>query len=264
MYNPTVNQATIRFYAELNDFLPEERKNQTSTYTFVVSGSVKDVIEALGVPHTEVDLILANGQSVDFSYRVRNGDRISVYPAFENIDISPLERLRPAPLREMRFVLDTHLGKLAAYLRMLGLDAAYRGDYSDERLAHISLDERRILLSRDRGLLKRTMIVRGYFVRATNPREQLIEVLQRFDLGRSISPFERCIHCNVLLRPVPKERVADRLLPETKQHYEEFRLCPECDRIYWKGSHYRRMQRFVAAILGTLSASGTPHIYTRV
>jgi len=244
-----VNQAAIRFYAELNDFLPEGRKHQTSTYTFLVSGSVKDVIEALGVPHTEVDLILANGQSVDFSYRVRNGDRISVYPVFETIDISPLERLRPTPLRGVRFVLDTHLGKLAAYLRMLGLDVAYRRDYADEELARISLDEKRILLTRDRGLLKRNMIVRGYFVRTTSPREQLIEVLRRFDLFRSICPFERCIHCNVLLRPVPKERVADRLLPETRQHYDEFRICSECDRIYWKGSHYRRMQRFIEAVL---------------
>jgi uncharacterized protein len=197
-----MNQAAaIRFYAELNDFLPAERKNRASTYAFGVSGSVKDAIEALGVPHTEVDLILANGQSVDFSYLIQNGDKISVYPIFESIDISPLERLRPTPLREVRFVLDTHLGKLAAYLRMLGLDAAYHTDYTDEKLATISLDEKRILLTRDRGLLKRNIIIRGYFVRATSPREQLIEVLRRFDLFRSISPFERCMHCNTLLRP---------------------------------------------------------------
>jgi uncharacterized protein len=246
-----MNQAAIRFYAELNDFLPAERKNRASTYAFGVSGSVKDAIEALGVPHTEVDLILANGQSVDFSYRIRNGDRISVYPVFESIDISPLDRLRPTPLREVRFVLDTHLGKLAAYLRMVGLDAAYHTDYTDEELAKTSLDEKRILLTRDRGLLKRNVIIRGYFLRTTNPREQLIEVLQRFDLLGSISPFERCMHCNALLRPVSKEAVADRLLPETKQHYEEFRICPECDRIYWKGSHYRRMQKFIEAVLAS-------------
>ena len=244
-----MNQAAIRFYAELNDFLPEEQKHQPITYTFGVSGSVKDVIEALGVPHTEVDLILANGQSVDFSYRLQNGDKISVYPVFESIDISPLERLRPAPVREVRFVLDTHLGKLAAYLRMLGLDTAYDRDYTDENLARLSLDEKRILLTRDRGLLKRNMVVRGYFLRATNPREQLIEVLQRFDLFHLISPFERCMHCNTLLRSVAKETIADRLLPETRQHYEEFRTCPKCDRIYWKGSHYQRMQKFIEAIL---------------
>ena len=244
-----MSQASFRFYAELNDFLPAERKNRTSTYAFGVSGSVKDAIEALGVPHTEVDLILANGQPVDFSYRVQNGDRISVYPVFESIDISPLERLRPTPLREVRFVLDTHLGKLAAYLRMIGLDAVYHRDCADEELARISRDEKRILLTRDCGLLKRNAIIRGYFLRATGSREQLIEVLQRFDLFGSISPFERCMHCNALLRPVAKETVAGRLLAETRQHYEEFRICPECDRIYWKGSHYQRMQRFIDSVL---------------
>src|SRR6516164_651772 len=126
-----MNQAAIRFYAELNDFLPEERRNQTIMHTFGVSGSVKDTIEALGVPHTEVDLILANGQSVDFSYRVRNGDKISVYPEFEAIDVSLAIRLRPVPLRRACFVLDTHLGRLAGYLRMLGFDTVYRRDYAD-------------------------------------------------------------------------------------------------------------------------------------
>jgi uncharacterized protein with PIN domain len=218
-------------------------------HTFGVSGSVKDTIEALGVPHTEVDLILANGESVDFSYRIRNGDKISVYPVFESIDISPLERLHPAPLREMRFVLDTHLGKLAAYLRMVGFDAAYRTDYRDEELARISQDDRRILLTRDRGLLKRNAILRGYFLRTTSPRQQLIDVLRRFDLFGAISPFERCMHCNSPLRIVPKHAVADRLLPETRQHFEEFRVCPNCEHIYWKGSHYQRMQKFIEAVL---------------
>jgi uncharacterized protein with PIN domain len=244
-----MKQAEIRFYGGLNDFLPPERRNRTSTYAFDVSGSVKDMIEALGVPHTEVDVIVANGQSVDFSYRVQNGDRISVYPEFEAIDISPVIRLRPAPLRHIGFVLDTHLGRLAAYLRMVGFDTVYSRDYTDQELARFSADGERILLTRDRGLLKRNIIIRGHFVRATNPREQLVEVLRRFDLFGSISPFERCIHCNALLRPIPKEAVADRLLPETKQHYEEFRKCPGCDRIYWKGSHYRRMQRFIETIV---------------
>jgi uncharacterized protein len=251
-----MNQAFFRFYAELNDFLSPKRKNRTSTYEFGVSGSVKDAIEALGVPHTEVDFILANGQSVDFSYRIRNGDKISVYPVFESIDISPLERLRPAPLREVRFVLDTHLGKLAAYLRMLGLDTAYDRDYTDEQVARLSQDEKRILLTRDRGLLKRNRVIRGYFLRATSPREQLIEVLRRFDLFASISPFERCMRCNGLLRPVDKDVIAGRLLPETRDHYEEFRRCPNCDRIYWKGSHTSACKGLSKAFFHVASAEG--------
>jgi len=241
--------ADVRFYGELNDFLPAWRKRRTTSYAFEVSGSVKDMIEALGVPHTEVDLILANGESVDFSSRVQNGDRISVYPVFEAIDISPLVRLRPQPLRELRFVADTHLGRLSAYLRMVGFDTTYRSDYLDEELAKISSDEKRILLTRDRGLLKRNIVTRGYCVRAVNPRQQLVEILQRFDLLGSIVAFQRCVHCNVLLQPTRKELISDRLQPETKQYYDEFSVCPSCDRIYWKGSHYRRMQRFIESVI---------------
>jgi uncharacterized protein len=241
--------AEVRFYAELNDFLAPWRRSRTTCYGFDVSGSVKDLIEALGVPHTEVDLVLANGESVDFLYRVKNGDRISVYPKFEAMDISPLVRLRPQPLRDLRFVADTHLGRLAAYLRMVGFDTIYRNDCGDEELAKISASEKRILLTRDRGLLKRNVVIRGYCVRTTNPRDQFAEVLQRFDLTASIVPFQRCVHCNELLEPTPKELISDRLLPETKQYFEEFCICPGCQRIYWKGSHYRRMQRFIDSVI---------------
>jgi len=239
-----VKRAYFRFYAELNDFLPQERRFVTFTYPFDLSPSVKDAIEALGVPHTEVDLILANGESVDFSYVLRDDDRISVYPVFESIDITPLVRVRPRPLRQTRFVLDTHLGRLAVYLRMLGFDTLYRNDYRDEELARISSEERRILLTRDRGLLKRNAVTRGYCVRSTEPRQQLIEVLRRFDLFGSLAPFQRCLRCNGTLQPVRKEEVINRLPPRTRRYYDEFRICIRCGQIYWKGSHYQRMQRF--------------------
>jgi len=241
--------AKFRFYAELNDFLPQEKRQRTFTHVFELSASVKDMIEALGVPHTEIDLILANGQSVDFSYLVHDGDHISVYPVFESLDITPLVRLRPQPLRETRFVLDVHLGRLATYLRMLGFDTLYRNDYTDAELAHISSSESRILLTRDRGLLKRSIVTHGYCLRTTNPREQLVEVVRRFDLFTSIKPFQRCLRCNGLLQPVDKAAIIDRLQPQTRRHYHEFRRCQTCDHIYWKGSHYERMQRFIERIL---------------
>jgi uncharacterized protein len=244
-----VKSADVRFYAELNDFLAPWRRGRTSRYDFDVSGSVKDLIEALGVPHTEVDLVLANGESVDFYYRVQNGDRIAVYPQFETLNVSHLIRLRAQPLRHPRFVADTHLGRLAAYLRMMGFDTVYRTDTGDEELARISANEKRILLTRDRGLLKRNIVTRGYSVRTTNPREQLAEVFQRFDLSDSIRPFERCIHCNELLQPAPKELIIERLLPETKKYFDEFWICRGCHRIYWKGSHYRRMRRLIASVV---------------
>lgn len=243
-----MKQAGVRFYAQLNDFLPPEKRTRIIACTFDVSGSVKDMIESLGVPHTEVDLILVNGESVDFSYRVQESDRISVYPEFRSIDISPRTRLRPQPLPELRFVADTHLGRLAAYLRMLGFDTLYRNDYADEDLARLSAEEDRVLLTRDRGLLMRAVITRGCYLRATEPARQLAELLQRFDLAQAITPFRRCMHCNALLRPIPKEKISDRLLPQTRQHFNEFYNCPQCDRIYWKGSHYRRMRQLIDSV----------------
>jgi uncharacterized protein with PIN domain/sulfur carrier protein ThiS len=244
-----MKRARIRFYADLNNFLTPSRQGQASDYDFLVSGSVKDLIESLGVPHTEVDLILVNGEPVDFGYRVQDRDRISVYPPFRYIDITPLLSLRPEALEEFAFVADTHLGRLAAYLRMLGFDTWYRRDSVDEELAAIAAEEKRILLTRDRGLLKRNMVTRGYYVQATDPASQVVEVLRRFALAASVKPFRRCTHCNALLQTVSKEAVEDRLLPETRQFYDEFFLCPSCGHVYWKGSHYRRMQRFVESVL---------------
>jgi uncharacterized protein with PIN domain len=248
-----MKQAFVRFYAQLNDFLPPEKKMRTTAYRFEVSGSVKDMIESLGVPHTETDLILANTRPVGFTYQVQHGDRISVYPAYRSLDISPLTHLQPQP--ELCFVADTHLGRLAAYLRMLGFDTLYRNDYGDEELAQLA-SEKGTLLTRDLELLMRTVVTRGYFVRAIQPRVQLVEVVERFGLIRAIAPFSRCVHCNALLRPVKKEVVSDRLLPETRQHFEEFYLCPSCERVYWKGSHYRRMQKLIEDLAAS-ACSGT-------
>jgi len=245
-----VHRAQFRFYAELNDFLPPERRGVSFTHAFRGSPSVKDIIEALGVPHGEVDLVLADGESVDFSWTLRDGARVSVYPVFESIDIAPLARVRPEPLRETRFVLDGHLGRLAAYLRMVGFDARWRNECGDEELARIAAEEHRILLTRDRGLLKRRAVTHGYWMREVDPKRQLAEVLRRFDLARSVAPFRRCLRCNDPLQPVRKELVAETLPPRVSERQHEFVRCPACARVYWKGSHHRRMERLIADVLG--------------
>jgi uncharacterized protein len=250
-------RVSLRFYAELNDFLPPRRRQVSFEHVLVEYASVKHLIETLGVPHPEVDLILVNGQSVDFAYRVRDGDRISVYPVFESLDISTLEQVRPHPLRETRFVLDVHLGRLAGYLRMLGFDADYRNDFDDETLATISWRERRILLTRDRGLLKRSAVSHGYLLREADPRAQLAEVVRRFDLADTVEPFTRCMRCNGVLDPVEKEQIQHLLQPKTRQYFDEFAACRDCRRIYWKGSHYEDMQRRMARLVdGAASTSG--------
>ena len=239
------NRYSIRFYEELNDFLPPDQRKVQFSHEFQRRASIKDMIEALGVPHTEIDLILVNGDSVDFSYIVRGGDRISVYPMFETFDILPVSRVRPRPLRVIRFVLDVHLGKLARYLRLLGFDALYRNDYDDAELANLASLERRILLTRDRDLLKRAVVTHGYFVRATDPRRQVEEIMDRLDLYQAMRPFQRCVRCNGLLAVTPKHRIVDRLLPETRRQVEDFRECDKCGQLYWEGSHAPNIRRFI-------------------
>jgi uncharacterized protein with PIN domain len=254
-----VKKAYFRFYAELNDLLPLPRRGEAFSCSFETVESVKDAIEAIGIPHTEVDLILANGEPVPFSYLLRDGDRISVYPVFREIHLSPEARLQPRSEGEIRFVLDTHLGKLAAYLRMLGFDSLYRNDCQDAELAQISASQQRTLLSRDRGLLKRSAVTRGYLVREAQPQRQLIEVLCRFELSGSIAPFRRCLHCNALLQGVSKDLISDRLPPRTRKHYEEFHACPDCNRLYWKGSHYQRMAGLIERVIDSLNRSCLEH-----
>ncbi len=242
-----MKRAFLRFYAELNDFLPPERRAVSFAYEFHVAAPVREVIESAGVPHTEIDLILVNGRSVDFSHIVEDGDRISVYPVFESMDITPVLRVRPRPLRQPRFVLDVHLGRLAAYLRMMGFDALYRNDYNDEQLAALSSGGDRILLTRDVGLLKRAVVTRGYYVRETSPRRQLEEVLRRFDLLRLAAPFTRCMACNGALQVIEKELVRDSLPARIFEGRDGFLRCESCGRVYWKGSHYDRMWTLIRA-----------------
>ena len=241
--------ASLRFYAHLNEFLAYKRRQIGFRHPFDGSPSIKDMIESLGVPHTEVALILVNSQPVDFNYHVLDGDWISVYPIFEHLALPESLTLQPEKAEEARFVADVHLGRLAAYLRMIGFDTLYPDDYRDEELARISSQEDRILLTRDRGLLKRRIVRRGYSVRATDPWQQLAEVIKRFDLYDAIAGFCRCVSCNGVLEAVDKAEIADQLPAKTADYYDEFRRCQNCRKIYWRGSHYEQMDRFIDHLL---------------
>lgn len=242
-------EAYFRFYAELNDFLPRHKRHKTFPVEFAGHETVKHILEAVGVPHTEVDLILINGESVGFDHAVQPGDRVSVYPMFEILDISKLTEVRPEPLREPKFVLDNHLGKLAGYLRLLGFDTRYENHYEDPELASISSEDDRILLTRDRGLLKRKQVTHGYCVRADDPKEQIIEVLRKFDIADFVKPYTRCARCNGLLKPVPKREVLEQLEPLTKKYYDHFMQCQDCQQVYWKGSHFQELNEFLSQVV---------------
>lgn len=245
-----MNRAQFRFYGELNTFLRHRHRNRVLEHRFSWRASIKDMIESLGVPHSELELILVNQHSVDFSYIVRPDDYVEVYPRFEAVDMPRKVRLRPPlPPQEVRFVLDAHLGRLAAYLRMMGFDTLYRNDYPDDELAEISHHEQRVLLTRDIGLLKRSLVIYGYFVRETKPRRRLKEIIDRFDLAPYVVPFKYCMKCNGLLHAVAKADVVDMLPHDTSQFYDEFHQCGSCQQVYWKGPHYQRMQDMIQDVL---------------
>jgi len=247
-----MNFAHFRFYADLNDFLPSRLQQRPFLYP-VYDGrqSVKHLIEAVGIPHTEVEVILVNGHSVNFDYLVQADDRVSVYPPFTVLDVSGLVPLRPSLAEPHRFLLDNHLGKLARYMRLLGLDTLYLNDEADDaELAEIAHREKRILLSRDRGLLKRGNVVYGYCLRTRDSFKQLTAVLHRFQLHKEIAPWTRCLRCNGLLKPVAKEEIMHRLEPKTKIYFDDFRICGDCQQIYWRGSHYTRLQALISTVLG--------------
>jgi uncharacterized protein with PIN domain len=243
--------AEFRFYEELNDFLPLEQRQRTMPYRFSGHPGIKDPIEVFGVPHTEVDLIVVNGQSVGFDYQLQADDRVAVYPVFKSLDITPLLRLREKPLLNPRFILDVNLGKLTKHMRLLGLDSLYCNDYLDAEVVNIAVNEQRIVLTRDRRLLFVKHISHGYWVRAVDVESQIKEVLCRFDLHGWIHPFVRCLVCNGMLNPVAKADILDRIEPKTRLYFEVFHRCVDCQRIYWEGSHMENMRRRVASFLAS-------------
>jgi len=244
-----VRHSTFRFYEELNDFLPEEKRKVDFDYAYNGTPSVKDAIEAIGVPHPEVDLILVNGRSVGFEHLLRGGERVAVYPVFERLDIAPLIRLRPEPLRVPRFILDVHLGRLARYLRMLGFDALYDAGYSDATIATIGAKDGRTILTRDKGLLKRNQVTRGYWLRHHDPRAQIAEVVAAFQLGSLVKVFTRCMVCNHELETVVESTVRDQLPAGLRGRFGRLSRCPGCRRLYWPGSHYERLAELVSQLV---------------
>jgi hypothetical protein len=217
---------------------PRLRGPEPVTVSFVGRQSVKHLVEALGVPHTEIGEVLVNGVSAVMSRITEDQDRIGILEAVGK------------PAGPPRFILDCHLGRLAAYLRMLGLDSAYRSDFDDDEVMSIAVSEQRILLTRDRRLLMHKVIREGYSPRSLEPLQQLAEVVHRFQIDEEMMPFTRCMHCNQLLQPAPKASVLEQLEPLTARYFDEFSVCPGCHKVYWKGSHHEKMQAIIKDLRG--------------
>ena len=246
----------ISFYEDLKDFVSDDESaavfgEKTDVFHQLKQPrSIKDLIESLGVPHTEVDVILVNDESVDFDYLVNTGDTIEVYPVHssclqQNHSGQTFLHCVPGDPEVYRFVLDVHLGRLASYLRMLGFDVLYENDSDDEELAGISAKQTRILLTCDRQLLMRKIVRYGYFVRSRKLDEQLPEVIERYRLQQKLRPFTRCMSCNGLIHPVEKAAIEHLLEPGTGRYYDEFYQCESCQKVYWRGNHFDRMQSII-------------------
>ena len=233
-----MSTATFAFFGRLNDFLPRDRRNQAIAVSFRGRQTIKHLAESLGVPHPEIGQVLVNSQERTLDTITEEGNRVEIYP------------IPNGRFEQPRFLLDNHLGRLAAYLRMLGFDCIYQNNFDDEELAELAQKQGRILLSRDRRLLMRKIVSSGYCLRSLDPAEQLSEVIDRFDLIKQIVPFHRCLRCNHPLEAVAKEAILNRLEPLTKLYFDEFQICPNCKQIYWKGSHFERMNRLIEEKVG--------------
>ncbi|WLI87788.1 Mut7-C RNAse domain-containing protein [Massilia sp. R2A-15] len=227
--------ATFRFYGELNAFLAPVRRQKAFEVSCARNATVKHMVEALGVPHTEVALALLNGEAAPLDRLLQDGDRLAVYPRFAQFGVGA-----PQP-PAWRFVADAHLGGLARMLRMAGFDTLYDNHFDDDTIVAIAAGEERVVLTRDRELLKRRGVGYGRYVHALRPAQQLAEVVERLALAPHAAPFTICLHCNAPLHDVAKELVQDRLPASVRAHQQEFSTCDQCGRVYWKGSHWKRM-----------------------
>lgn len=244
----------VRVYGELDDLLAPRDRSHEVVVGVDGTPSVKDRIEAIGIPHTEVGLILVDGDPVVLDHHLVGGERIAVYPRFARLP-RPGPDLRPPLPRPARFVADVHLATLARNLRLLGFDTVWDRALDDEDLARLSAEDERLLLTRDRLLLQRSIVVHGFYVRDDDPLDQTVELVAKLGLSDDVAPFGRCLACNDVPVPVAKDEVVDLLEPRTRRDHDRFRRCPGCGRIYWHGSHAEQLESLVAEILRRAAAA---------
>jgi len=240
-----MKQVRFRFYEELNGYLPEQNRKVWFDYLIPGVVTIREALQSMKIPPEEIDLILVNQQSEGLDYMLHDGDRISVYPVFELFDISGISRVSEKPLRNPRFICDVHLGRLCKYLRMLGWDTLYSDQYTPDDLIAISGQEKRIILSRSKKLTRNKEITHFYWIRSSDPLEQVKDLIRKLDLSNQAIPLTRCLNCNHMLMPVEKQEILHRLQVRTAEYYNEFFNCPVCDAIYWEGSHYENMLDFI-------------------
>jgi uncharacterized protein len=233
--NPVRFSVVLSFGGDLGFFIKGARPEEPVLRVLAHKTSVKDIIEACGVPHPEIDLIICNGKPVDFSFQLETDAHLDVHP----VSSESLPEFRLQERNVQAFVADGHLGKLAREQR----------DADDRCLLATMIQENRALLTRDRPLLMHRVVKNGYYPRSQDPLQQTVEVIRRFGFGQKIAPFTRCLRCNGLLTRVAKESVMSRLEPLTRIYYNDFQKCSQCNNVYWRGSHADKLHQQVELII---------------
>ena len=237
---------TLFLDEELTTLLSRKNRGKKEIdYPLTRRASIKDIIEALHIPHTEISSISQNDTEISFSHIPEAGERLLFHSFYPGTDVTRPTLLRPDPLPTTSFIVDINVGKLAKLLRMSGIDTLYDPQLQEKDIARLAAADRRILLSRNRDLLRRKCILWGHLVRAEQPEKQLAEVMTLFGLHDAIQPFSRCLQCNALLQPVEKSAILHRLEPLTRIYYQKFHVCPGCEQIFWQGSHHKRMEELI-------------------
>jgi hypothetical protein len=240
-----MSTAILHFHGELASLAGCERFD----YPVTRRASIKDVTEALGVPHTEVYALAVDGQPIDFSHILEPGQFAEVRPGDPPVVVTAPQALR-ATLPRAAFLADANVGRLATYLRLIGMDVVFDRDYRDAEVARLAALQGRVVLTRDRGVLRRKSVAWGRLVRSNDPVEQARDVVRFFGLASQAAPFTRCVRCNVALQAASKAEVLHLLEPRTKKYYQEFHRCPACGRVYWAGSHHDRMAEMFDRLVG--------------
>ena len=231
------------FAPELRLFLAPRHRGGRARVACDGTSSLGHVVESLGVPLPEVGHLAVNGQPVPPARRLGGGDVAEAGPV-----------RRPQRLASARFVLDVHLGTLARRLRLLGVDAAWSNDCDDDTLIELANAGQRVLLTCDRGLLRRRRLWLGAYVRGASPDGQLADVLDRF--APPLAPWRRCTACNGPLAPVSKAEFDQLLQPGTRRTYQTFARCAACGRVYWRGAHSKRLEPIVQSAIRAVAAAG--------
>ncbi len=240
--------AKFSIHGELASLLPPKLRAGAFDYTCARAATLKNAIESLGIPHTEVGSVTVNGAPATLGRAVREGDAIEIHPWVTGTAASPEG--------ERRFLADAHLGGLARFLRLLGFDTSHENALADADIRSLALDERRIVLTRDRELLKRSDVPYGCLVRTLRAEEQLREVAVRYALAPTARPFTLCLRCNFPLDVIDRSAIEHRLPEKVRALHRNFRHCRSCDRIYWPGTHYEHMRTVLKDLLPELPEPG--------